>query len=646
MKRVAGLLVATGCVAVGALQHQATPLSKVVEMLTTMETKGQKAIKEEQAQFAAFQTFCDLTAAEKKRTIDEESGRIESFKADAEKAKADANRLVQEIASHGKDLESAEADLTKSTQVRESEKAAFVATHKDYTESIAAITNAMTVLKQKGAAAAKSGNALVQVAALSLLPSEDKLTLNSFLEGPGGYGSATGGVQQMLQHLKEKFQEDRSKLEKEEIQKQHAFELLAQGLKAQQSQAKNQKQEKTEFMAKKNQVKADAEGSLAQEQANLKADTKYRNDLLASCSAKAADFQDRQKLRTEELGAIKKAKELITSSVKPKAALVQKATTSLAVLRAKTMSPVQAKAARFLQDEASKLNSKELSALALKAQQDPLGKVKVMIKDLVARLQEEAAAEETQKSWCDKELKTNNATVVDKTNAARSLSAEIEGLNASIAQLGQEAVDLAKASANIDKATANATQIRQKEKAENAVTIKDSQEAVTAIASAIKLLQDFYAKAGKSSFLQVAAPKGAPAIFDKPFTGQESGGVISMLEVLQSDYSRIQSETSAAEDAAQKSFTKFLEDSKKDKAAKQKDIEFSAGKKQEAKTALASKVSYLEGTQKELKAAKDYLEKLKPQCFKTDLTPEQKAARRAEEIKSLKDTLDMLNAQT
>merc|ERR1719393_110719 len=159
---------------------------------------------------------------------------------------------------------------------------------------------------------------------------------------------------------------------------------------------------------------------------------------------------------------------------------------------------------------------------------------------------------------------------------------------------------------------AKATEIRQAEKAKNEETIKDAQEAQTAVAQALTVLKEFYAKAAEATALLQQQPE-APEIFDKPYTGMQgaSGGVIGMLEVIESDFARLESETKAAEATAQKEYDEFMTDSEVDKAAKTKDIEHKTAKKQDQEQALVSKKEDLEGTQKELDAALAYFDKLK-----------------------------------
>merc|ERR1719235_1464739 len=135
-----------------------------------------------------------------------------------------------------------------------------------------------------------------------------------------------------------------------------------------------------------------------------------------------------------------------------------------------------------------------------------------MIKDLIVRLMEEANEEAEHKGWCDAELATNEATRKEKTASVETLHAEIDELEASTAKLTEEITELTKAVAELDAAVATATSVREEEKAKNTVTIKDAQDAHTAVAQALSVLKEFYAKAAEAtSFVQ------EPEIFDEPY---------------------------------------------------------------------------------------------------------------------------------
>merc|ERR1719161_2956781 len=117
----------------------------------------------------------------------------------------------------------------------------------------------------------------------------------------------------------------------------------------------------------------------------------------------------------------------------------------------------------------------------MKVDADPFVKVRKMIRDLIARLQAEAAEEADHKEWCDTELATNEATRKEKTEAVAMLHAEIDELSASIAKMTEEITDLQKAIAELDAAVQKATAMRQTEKAKNTETIADAKEAQEAV---------------------------------------------------------------------------------------------------------------------------------------------------------------------
>merc|ERR1711972_751397 len=320
---------------------------------------------------------------------------------------------------------------------------------------------------------------------------------------------------------------------------------------------------------------------------------------------------------------------------------------AFASLRSGTESANMQRAAVFLRDQGKKLNSRVLNALAQRASDDPFGKVKKMIKDLIVRLMEEANEEAEHKGWCDTELSTNEQTRKEKTAAVETLHAEIDQLEASIAKLTEDIAELTKAVADLDAAMAKATTIRQEEKATNAATVKDAQEAQTAVAQALTVLKEFYSAAGEATALIQKQQPVAPAIFDSPYQGMQSenGGVIGMLEVIQSDFARLEADTKAAEATAQKEYDGFMTDSKVDKESKSTDIEHKTAKKQDETQALTVKKADLEGTQKELDAALAYFDKLKPSCVDAGVSYEDRVGRRKEEIESLQEALRILNGE-
>jgi hypothetical protein len=653
-------LAGASCVSASAV----TPVQKVVALMEGMLEKGKKEKHDEQVQFASYKQFCDDTKTEKSRAIAEATETIDVLKADIQQYTAKASLLTKEIAGLDEDVSIWNGDIKAATSVRKIEKTDYDAMNKDYSESVDALQRAIAVLK-KQAYDRKQSSSLAQVSVLKdlkLIPDSAKKTLDLFLQQgedddeslavtapeANGYEFQSSGVVEMLEKLLDKFIDERTTLQKEEMNSKHAYDMLMQDLRAQIAQGEADRGSKAESKASKLQAKADASGDLNDTTATKGADTKYLHDLSATCEQKAGDFESRQQLRAEEITAIEKAIEIISSGAvagnanKHLPTMLQKKS-SLAQLR--SVSQGQVRVAEYLRAQATKLNSRVLASVATHAAADPFTKVKKMIKDLITRLMEEANDEAEHKGWCDTELSTNEQTRKEKTEAVETLHAEIDQLQASIAKLTEDVSTLSKEVADLDAAMAKATELRTAEKATNTETISDAGDAQTAVAQALTVLKEFYAKAAEATaFVQ---QKAEPEIFDSAYKGMgaESGGVVGMLEVIESDFARLESDTKASEATAQKEYDEFMTDSKVDKAEKSTDIEHKTAKKQDESQALTNKNSDLEGTQKELDAALTYFDKLKPSCVDSGVSFEDRVARRKEEIESLQEALKILNGE-
>merc|ERR550537_1159531 len=247
---------------------------------------------------------------------------------------------------------------------------------------------------------------------------------------------------------------------------------------------------------------------------------------------------------------------------------------------------MQKQIAQFLSDRAAKAKSRILSLVAVRVAADPLAKIKKMIEDMVSKLMEEANEEAEHKGFCDTEMGTNKATRDTKTEEVEKLTALIEELTASIAKLGKEAADLSDEITALDTAVAKATSIRAEEKEKNTVTIADAKVASEATAKATQVLKDFYGSQEEGSVAQ----------------GSSSTGILGMLEVISSDFVRLETETTAAEDKAASEYTEFMRDSSKSKAVKSTDMKHKLSTKTAKEGDLEEAKKDLAGTQEELDA--------------------------------------------
>merc|ERR1719182_889586 len=259
---------------------------------------------------------------------------------------------------------------------------------------------------------------------------------------------------------------------------------------------------------------------------------------------------------------------------------------------------------------------------------------------------EEANEEAEHKGWRDTQLSTNQQTREAKSDEADKLSAEIEMLTATVSKLSEDITELSEGIATIDKAVAEATADREAEKAKNTETVADAKAASAAVAQATAVLKDFYSTAaGATALVQKGPAEDAPETFDGAYKGNQdqASGVMGMLEVIQSDFARLESETTAGEAEAADVFQKYSSDSATNKAVKETDVKHKTSKKQETESSLAEAKKDLAATHEELSAAMDYYDKLKPSCVDAGVSYEDRVARRKEEIESLQEALKILS---
>mmetsp|Transcript_18306 Transcript_18306/g.48300 ORF Transcript_18306/g.48300 Transcript_18306/m.48300 type:complete len:713 (-) Transcript_18306:11-2149(-) len=698
MRFLLAMLAAASAAAAGASRESATPISKVLEMLHDLSAKGDKEMKDEATRFSAFKQWCEDTDRTRSNEIAEAEALMEELEAKILDHKAHIKELTDRIEELEEDVGRWKKDSKSITDVREMERSDYDTTLQDYSESLDALSGAIAVLKKRSANVAQpesetwQGAALVQmkrVAALRLVPPKSKRLLASFLQtlqpdveampsdelfksAPEAYAYEfqSQGVVDMLEKLNTEFKEKKYEMEMEEKKAQHAFEQMFQQLADNIENAEHEISKKTETRAENEALLAETEGELKMTTAERDEDKRYLMETQALCRVKTADFEARQKLRQEELDAIAKATDIISSgSVKgsgekhlPQLLQLSSRGAALAQLRNDASSPLQERLVAFLAGRARSTGSKVLAMVAERAAADPFVKVKKMIKDLIVKLMEEATAETEHKGWCDTELTTNKQTREYRTEDVNKLTAEIEDLNAELADLAQRVEELTQAIAELEKEMAAATEDRAASKANNEQTTADAKAAQEAVQNAIAILKAYYAKSAEATAFAQRQPaerestafvkdqatakpaEDAPETFDKPYQGMlpEGGSVVDFLEVILTDFNRLEAETVSSEAAELAEYKKYMAESEKDKALKENEIKHKGARIKAQTSALHQAEEMLSIKQEQLSAAVAYYEKLKPECVDSGITYEQRVKNREAEIQSLEEALKIL----
>jgi len=307
-----------------------TPIEKVIQLMVDMAAKGTAEKNEEAVKFSAFSQFCTDTTRTKTDEINAGNAKIEELNAFIEKSEATIRALTDRIEELDDDVARWNKDSKSARDVRDKENVDFKATVMDYSESLDALAQAITVLKKQAydRPQAELLQSLLQVQRQRLIPLRAKSALASFLqqaqpdlaadarpddqlfyEAPeaNSYEFQSTGVVEMLEKLEDEFGTKKRELEMEELNAQHGFEAIMQQLADNIENAEHEISKKTSMRAETQEAKAEAEGDLASTTAERDADQKYLEDLTALCAQKKTDFESRQQLRADEIEAINKA---------------------------------------------------------------------------------------------------------------------------------------------------------------------------------------------------------------------------------------------------------------------------------------------------------------------------------------------------
>lgn len=674
-----------------------TPVEKVIQMLTNMATRAKGEKNAEAVEYAKFDQFCEGTIASKEKEIAAAAALIESLTAESAKLDSDAQTLGTAIGDLENGITANKAELEKVAARREKEHSDYQEQIQDLTECVDALERATATLqKQNYDRPATATEALLQLSQSPAMPERVRRTIAVLMEAQGpddflnrhapeaaAYEFQSGSIIDVLKKLRDDFVQKKGEAEKENMNSEHAAQMMSQDLHDQIEGATGDISDKTQLREEKKAISAETKKRLAATVTDHDEATVYLKDLRVEHEEKGRSFKEKQELRADEIEAVEKAIEILSSpdvagAAKEHLPASAAGASALAQVRSSGGQPQPALApgvrrtlAVFLGQRGQRIRSARLGILAQKiaSSSDPFTKVKRLIEEMIKQLLREAGEESEHKGWCDTELGTNK-------NTRRRLQEDIDGLTARIDEgeatvvEGSRRMDqLAQEVSELQAAMREALELRGSEKAKNEATVQDAKAAQSAVRAAAAILEDFYKKAATATALlqgpvkmgspewnSLANPSAAPLdqghregmqTFGETYTGSsdEAGGVLAMLEVIRSDFARLEADTAAAEQAAADEHQGFVAESRKSVAVKEKESSMLKADVAATEADLATARKDLAASQDQLLAADREFETLKPQCLDLGVSFEEREKARREEIESLQEALRILGGE-
>merc|ERR1719321_363394 len=338
--------------------------------------------------------------------------------------------------------------------------------------------------------------------------------------------------------------------------------------------------------------KATAEGELERVKKEIAADTKKLKDLQHECMTKAEDHETEQKETSEELTALATAKKIIkekTGGAAKRTYDFQQEDASFLQIRARAHTGVKAREIKdrvvsMIQSLAKETQVPALAQLAMRIRSlsmlsaDPFAKVKGMIQEMIEKLVKEAQEEAEHKAFCDKEMAETEAKKADKEEEVDDLNTKIDRAAAKIAKLKETIAVLEEELGKIASEQKTADDTRMAEKEAWGAAKSDFEQGLEGVQMALEVLRDYYAEKDDAALIQGAQSDLGDAM-SLAQSGKSSGaasGIIGMLEVAESDFSKMLAEGSAAEDMAQSEYEALTEDNKVLTAEKETAVKYRA----------------------------------------------------------------------
>merc|ERR1719482_2356493 len=641
-------------------QSQTNPIAKVIEMMSELQ---QKIIKEGEAAQKIYDEFAEWCEEESKNLqfeIKTSKSTAEDLQSTIDKAVADIKAGADKIEELSAEIAQAEKDLEDATVIREAEHKDFAKEEAELVNTVDALERAIGILEREmaktGAAFLQLKNANSVVAALKVLvqassiSSSDGSRLTAFVQNqqenedddaelgaPAAktYESKSGGIVEVLNDLLADAEGQLSDLRKKESNLQNNYEMLKQELEDA-IKFGNQEMDKTnKANAATEETKAEAEGELEVTNKDLAEDIAQLALTHQDCMTKANDFEAETASRAEELKVIAQAKKIIIEATGGSFFLQMTAKTRLQT-RADL---ANFEAVNYVKKLSKTLHSTALAQLANRmeaaarmgaaAGEDPFAKVKGLIAEMIERLLKEAEADAAHKGYCDKEMSETKAKKDELTTEIEELTTKIDKMTAEAAKLREEVAILTKELADLEASQAEMDKVRAEEKALYDKNKPEMEQGLEGIKLALKVLREYYAKEDKGH----EAAEGA------------GGGIIGMLEVIESDFSKGLAEMISEEETAAAEYEKVTKENAIMKTTKEQDVKYKTKEAKSLDKAVAELTSDREGLNTELDAVLDYWEKIKEQCIAKPEPYEERKKRREAEIAGLKEALSILEGE-
>jgi len=611
----------------GKVLLSVNPIRRVVTMLQSMQKKVAEEGEKEEKLFDKFMCYCKNGKGTLAASIETATNTNEQLASSIKETSATLAQMKLDLKTAQTDRADAKGAVAKATALREKQAAAYAQESSELKTNIAALAKATAAIETGMGGAflqTTTASALKQLSVNMDISSMDREMITSFLtQGQGeasGYVPASGQITGILKQMKDTLDSSLATATSDEESAVKAFDALVSAKTKEINALTKEIESKTsrigelgvELVTLKEDLD-DTTKSLAEDQAFLK-------DMDKNCKAKEDEWAARQKLRAEELVAIADTIKILNDD--DALELFKKTLPTPSLMQLKTNGLAEKKRALTVLQAAPTHDSRiNLITLALKGKKVSFAKVLKMIDDMVTLLGTEQQDDSDKKEYCEKQIDHTEDNLKGLELSVSDLGKAIADYKERTATLTDEIEALEDGIKALDKQVAEATEERKEEHEDNTETLANDNAAKQIIGIAKNRLNKFYnpklyKPEGSAALAQESvAPPPPPETFGAyAKKGEESGGVIGMLDMMVADLDKEITEIETEEKENQAEYEQFMSDSAAKRANDAKSIEDKEGAKADLEaTTIAAKEEKTAKT-KEAMATAQYLSEVHGEC--------------------------------
>jgi len=642
----------------------ANPIRKVVNMLQLMSEKIEKEGEKEEALFKKFQCYCKTGGGTLEEGIAALEQKIPELESSIEEDGSKHAQLTEDLKAHKADRSAAKKAVAEATAIREKEAAAYAEKHAEATADIEALAGAeAAIAKGMGESFLQTNTAaqLRKVVSLARLSDVDRDDVLAFLSQgeSNGYAPASGQILGIIKQLKEEMQKDDADATSDEDASIKDFEALVGAKKKEIAALTSAIETKTQRVGELAVGVTQVKQALEDATESLAEDKKFLADLGKMCEEKAKQWEEIQKTRAEELLALAETIKVLNDD--DALDLFKKTLPSASASFVQIQVTEKATRSRAIEivDGARKWAKSpglDFVALALRGKKVGFEKVLKMIDSMVGILKEEQVSDNKKKEQCAADLDRTDDEKKALVRLESDTQTAIEDAKASIESLKEEITALTAGIKALDKSVAEATAQRKDENADFKELMQSDTTAKELLKFAKNRLNKFYNPklykpvtqaplseedqivvnmggtlaptpppggiAGTGiGFVQIRAHKSREAPPPPPETfgaykkkGEDSGGVIAMIDLLIKDLDKEMTQAKTEEKNAQEEYEQLMKDSAEKRAEDAKTLQNKESAKASTEENLSKHEGDLKETQQNLMATEEEISALHGAC--------------------------------